>query len=146
MDDQGPDRLARLMVVAAMGVGVYAFAWITDIPGSGLFLVAASLAGFAAVLVAPGWTGFAVLIASITISAVVDGLVGGYVGLLWLVVVALLVPATLGALAGYPVHRVRSVGLRAAIRDWRTLAAVAGAVTLVALIAFLSSDLAANPP
>ena len=138
--------LLRLILVGAMGVGAVAVAFATGIPGNGVFIVVAWLAGLAAVLVRPGWAGFLTLVGVIAVTAVIADMSDGVSGLVVLVVASLLVPAAHGALVGYIARRVVSLGPAKSIRDERVIGAVLVAVLVVAFLAFVAADFARNPP
>lgn len=129
-----------------MGVGAVAVAFSPGIPGVGVFLVVAWLAGLATVLVRPGWAGFLALAGAFTVAAVIADMSDGIYGLVVLVVVSLLVPAAHGALVGYIARRVVSLGPAKSIRDERVIGAVFVAVLVVVFLAFVAADFARNPP
>ena len=137
--------LVRLILVGAMGVGAVVVAFATGIPGNGVFLVVAWLAGLVAVLVRPGWGGFLTLASAIAVTAVIADMSDGVSGLVVLVVASLLVPAAHGALVGYIARRVVSLGPAKSIRDERVIGAVLVAVLVVAFLAFVAADFARNP-
>jgi len=138
--------LVRLILVGAMGVGAVAVAFATGIPGNGVFLVVAWLAGLAAVLVRPGWAGFLTLASASAVTAVTADMSDGVSGLVVLVAASLLVPAAHGALVGYIARRVVSLGRAKSIRDGRVIGAVLVAVLVVVFLAFVAADFARNPP
>jgi hypothetical protein len=138
--------LVRLILVGAMGVGAVAVAFATGIPGNGVFLVVAWLAGLAAVLVRPGWAGFLTLASATAVTAVIADMSDGVSGLVVLVVASLLVPAAHGALVGYIAWRVVSLGPAKSIRDERVIGAILVAVLVVVFLAFVAADFARNPP
>lgn len=138
--------LVRLILVGAMGVGAVAVAFATGIPGNGVFLVVAWLAGLAAVLVRPGWAGFLTLASATAVTAVIADMSDGVSGLVVLVVASLLVPAAHGALVGYVARRVVSLGPAKSIRDERVIGAILVAVLVVVFLAFVAADFARNPP
>jgi hypothetical protein len=113
--------LVRLILVGAMGVAAVVVAFTTGIPGNGVFLVVAWLAGFAAVLVRPGWGGFLTLASAIAVTAVIADMSDGVSGLVVLVVASLLVPAAHGALVGYIARRMVSLGPAKSIRSHHPL-------------------------
>ena len=138
--------VARLMLVAAIGVAAVAFAFVTGLPGNGGFLMVAWLAGLAAVLLRPGWTGLLALAGSITVAAVIADVSDGVFGLVALIVAALLVPAAHGALVGDLGRRVVTLGPGQGVRDGRVLAESLVAVLLVVFLVLAAADLARNPP
>jgi hypothetical protein len=138
--------LVRLILVGAMGVGAVAVAFATGIPGNGVFLIVAWLAGLAAALVRPGWGGFLTLASAIAVTAVIADMSDGVSGLVVLVVASLLVPAAHGALVGYIARRMVSLGPAKSIRDGRVIGAVLVAVLVVVFLAFVAADFARNPP
>jgi hypothetical protein len=146
MPQSTPADLMRIILVGAMGVGTVAVAFATGIPGNGVFLVAAWLAGLAAALVRPGWAGFVTLASAIAVTAVIADVSDGVHSLVVLVVVSLLVPAAHGALVGYVSRRAVSLGPAKSVRDERVIATVLVAVLVVAFVAVVAADFARNPP
>jgi hypothetical protein len=141
-----PGDLMRLILVGAMGVGAVAVAFATGIPGNGVFLVVAWLAGLAAVLVRPGWAGFVTLASAIAVTTLIADMSDGVYSLVALGVVSLLVPAAHGALVGYVARRAVSLGSARSIRDARVIGAVLVAVLVVVFVAIVAADFARNPP
>ena len=116
-------------------------------PGDGLFLVIAGLAGLVAGLAAPCWIGYSFLVGTLAVATVLDAYASGwYTGLLALIVVSLVVPATAGWAVGYALVRAHRLGIRAAVRDPRVVGAVAGVVAILALIWYVAVEFATNPP
>lgn len=147
MDRELIAKAPRVLAVAAMGAGTFAAAYLLGIPGSGLFLLVAGLAGFATAIVAPCWIGYAVLLGSIALTCWVSPvLFGTYGGLILLVIASLWVPASVGWLVGYVARRVRMDGLRASLRNVRVLSAGFGAVGLAWFIVYVAGEFATNPP
>jgi hypothetical protein len=136
----------RLILVGAMGVGAVVVAFATGIPGNGVFLVAAWLAGLAAALVRPGWAGLLTLAGAIAVTTLVADMSDGIYSLVVLGVVSLLVPAGHGALVGYVARRAVSLGPVRSVRDERVIVAVLVAVLIVVLVAIVAADFARNPP
>ena len=137
----------RILVVVVAGLCAVAGMAQTGIPGDGLFLVFAGLAGLVAGLVAPCWIGYSFLVGTLAVATVLGAYASGwYTGLLALIVVSLIVPATAGWLAGYALVRARHLGIRAAVRDPRVVGAVAGIVAILVLIWLVAMSFATNPP
>ena len=146
MDRELVAKLPRVIVVAAMGTGAVAVMYVAGLPGNGLFLVTAALAGFVTAIIAPCWIGFAVLLGSIAAACAMAALITGYATFLWLAIASLVVPATVGWLAGYVVRHLAEAGPRAALKDASVWVAALGVVATVAFIAWVAGELAANPP
>ena len=137
----------RILVVVVAGLCAVAGMAQTGIPGDGLFLVVAGLAGLVAGLVAPCWIGYSFLVGTLAVATVVGAYSSGwYTGLLALIVASLIVPATAGWLVGYTLVRARHLGIRAAVRDPRVLGAVVGIVAILVLIWLAAMSFATNPP
>lgn len=137
----------RILVVVVAGICAVAGMAQTGIPGNGLFLAFAGIAGLVAGLVAPCWIGYSFLVGTLTVATLVGASVlGWYTGLLALIVVSLVVPATAGWAVGYALVRTHRLGIRAAVRDPRTLVALVGVGASIALIWYASVEFATNPP
>ena len=137
----------RILVVVVAGLCAVAGMAQTGIPGNGLFLVFAGLAGLVAGLAAPCWIGYSFLVGTLTVATVLNAYASGwYTGLLALIVVSLVVPATAGWAVGYALVRAHRLGFRAAVRDPRVVGAVAGIVAILALIWYVTVEFATNPP
>jgi hypothetical protein len=137
----------RILMVVVAGLGAVAGMAVTGIPGNGLFLVSAGLAGLVAGLVAPGWIGYSFLVGTLAVATVVNAYASGwYTGLLALIVVSLIVPATAGWAFGYALVRAHRLGIRAAVQDPRVVGALAGVVAILALIWYATVEFATNPP
>jgi len=131
--------LAALCAVAGMAQ--------TGIPGNGLFLVFAGLAGVVAGIVAPCRIGFSFMVGTLAVATVLGAYAfGWYTGLLALIVVSLVVPGTAGWLAGYAIYQARRLGIRAAAHDPRVVGALVGVVAILALIWYVTVAFATNPP
>lgn len=146
MDRELVAKLPRVIVVAAMGTGAVVVMYVAGLPGNGLFLVAAGVAGFVTAIIAPCWIGFAVLLGSIAVACGMAALVTGYATFLWLAIASLVVPAIVGWLAGYVARHVAEAGPRAALKDARVWVAALGVVATVAFIVWIAGELGANPP
>ena len=119
----------------------------TGIPGDGLVLVFAGLAGLVAGLIAPCWIGYSFLVGTIAVATVLSAYASGwYTGLLALIVASLVVPATAGWAAGYALVRAHRLGIRAAVRDPRVVGALAGVAAILALIWYFAMSFASDPP
>jgi hypothetical protein len=136
----------RLILVGALGVGAVAVAFATGIPGNGMFLAAAWMAGLAAALVRPGWAGLLTLAGAIAVTTLIADMSDGIYSLVVLGVVSLLVPAGHGALVGYIARRAVSLGPARSIRDQRVIVALLVAVLIVVFVAVVAADFARNPP
>ena len=146
MDRQVMARARPLFVVAAMGVATVVAAYATGMPGAGLFLLIAGVAGVATALLAPGWGGYLVLLASIAIACLSAVYLGSYGGLIVLVIGALWLPASVGWLIGYVVRQVRLRGLLRAAADSRVILASLAVVSLVGMIVFVAISFGTDPP
>ncbi len=112
----------RILVVVVAGICAVAGMAQTGIPGDGLFLVFAGGAGLVAGLVAPCWIGYSFLVGTLAVATVLNAYASGwYTGLLALIVVSLVVPATAGWAVGYALVRAYRLGIRAAVRDPRVV-------------------------
>ena len=137
----------RILVVVLAGIGAVAGMVLAGIPGNGLFLVFAALAGLVAGLVAPCWIGYSFLVGTLALATILGAYAfGWYTGLLALVIASLVVPATAGWAVGYALVRAHRLGVRAAVRDPRVVGAVVGIVAIIALIWYASVSFATNPP
>jgi len=137
----------RILVVVLAGLGAVAGMVATDIPGNGLFLVFAGLAGLVAGLVAPCWIGYSFLVGTLGVATLFGAYaLGWYTGLLALVVASLVVPASAGWAAGYALVRAHRLGIRAAVRDPRVVGALAGVAAILVLIWYFAMSFATNPP
>jgi hypothetical protein len=146
MPQSPPGDLMRLILVGVMGVVAVAVAFGTGIPGNGVFLVVAWLAGLATVLVRPGWAGFLTLAGAMAVTTVIADMSDGIYSLVVLGVVSLLVPAGHGALVGFVARRAVSLGPARSIRDARVIVALLVAVLVVVFVAVVAADFARNPP
>jgi hypothetical protein len=137
----------RILVVVVAGLCAVVGMAQTGIPGDGLFLVVAGLAGLVAGLVAPCWIGYSFLVGTLAVATVLGAFVfDWYTALLALVVVSLVVPATGGWAIGYALVRAHRLGIRAAVRDPRVVGALVGVVAMIALIWYVTVEFATNPP
>jgi hypothetical protein len=137
----------RILVVVLAGLGAVAGMVATGIPGNGLFLVFAGLAGLVAGLVAPCWIGYSFLVGTLGVATVLSAnALGWYTGLLALVVASLVVPASAGWAVGYALVRAHRLGIRAAVRDPRVVGALAGVAAILVLIWYFAMSFATNPP
>jgi hypothetical protein len=137
----------RILVVVVAGLFAVSGMAQTGIPGDGMFLVIAGLAGLVAGLVAPCWIGYSFLVGTLAVATVLNAYASGwYTGLLALIVVSLIVPATAGWAIGYALVRARRLGVRAAVRDPRVIGALAVVIAVIALIWYASVEFATNPP
>jgi hypothetical protein len=139
--------LAKWTRVVVAGICTVAGMVLMGIPGNGLFLVIAGLAGLVAGLAVPGWIGCALLVGTVAAATVVGAYaLGWYTGLLALVIASLVVPATAGWAVGYTLVRAHRLGIRAAVRDPRIVGAAVGMVAIIALIWYATVEFATNPP
>lgn len=115
-------------------------------PGNGEFVPLIWLAGFLALLVAPGWPGFIALISGVTITGVLLDVSDGVYGLVLLIVVIVSALAAHGALSASVVRRLAILGLRTGPRDSRVLAGGGVALGLALLFVWFATELAQNPP
>ncbi|HEX5826100.1 MAG TPA: hypothetical protein VFY23_01150 [Candidatus Limnocylindrales bacterium] len=136
----------RLLVVAMIGVVTVVATYATGMPGAGLFLVVAGLAGLGTALLAPGWAGYLVLLASVAATCLAAVSLGSYGGLIVLVIASLWLPASIGWLVGYVVHHVRLRGLRQSVHDVRVILASLTAVGLIGVVALVAMSFATDPP
>ena len=137
----------RILVVVVAGIVAVAGMAQTGIPGDGLFLVFAGGAGLVAGLAAPCWIGYSFLVGTLAVATVLNAYASGwYTGLLALIVVSLVVPATAGWAVGYALVRAYRLGVRAAIRDPRVVGALAGVAAILVLIWYVAMSFATNPP
>jgi hypothetical protein len=137
----------RILVVVVAGLCAVAGMAQTGIPGNGLFLVFAGVAGLVAGLVAPCWIGYSFLVGTLAVATVLNAYASGwYTGLLALIVVSLIVPATAGWAVGYALVRAHRLGIRAAVRDPRVVGALAAVGSILALIWYATVEFATNPP
>ena len=137
----------RILVVVVAGICAVAGMAQTGIPGDGLFLVFAGGAGLVAGLAAPCWIGYSFLVGTLAVATVLNAYASGwYTGLLALIVVSLVVPATAGWAVGYALVRAYRLGIRAAVRDPRVVGAVAGVAAILVLIWYVAMSFATNPP
>jgi hypothetical protein len=139
--------LVGIITCAGMGVAAVAAAFATGIPGNGIFLAVAWLAGVGAVVARPGWTGVVTLMLSITAAMLVADLTDGVLsGLFLLAVASLLVPAAHGALVAYIGRRGMALGPGASLRDARMIVAVVAVVLVAVGVALVAQEFARNPP
>lgn len=136
----------RLGVAFALGSAAALSGFVFGMPGNGLFVPAMWLAGFVALLVAPGWPGFVTLIAGATVAAALLDLSDGLSGLLLLIVAIVSALAAHGALCAFILLRLRTLGLRAGLRDTNVLAGGGLAIGLVLGFVWIAGDFARNPP
>jgi hypothetical protein len=114
-------------------------------PGNGEFAWITWLAGFAALLVAPGHRGFIALIAGAVISAALVDLSDGMFGLVFLVAAVVTALAAHGALSASVLQRARTLGLRLAVRDVRVLSRGGLTIGVVPIFAWFAAEFARNP-
>ncbi len=135
----------RLGIAAALGVAAPFSGLVFGMPGNGEFVPIMWLAGFVALLIAPGWAGFVAVIAGATISAAVLDITDGTFGLVFLIVAIVSALAAHGALCAYVVRRLRDLGWGRGLRDPGLLTSAALAVVLALGYVWFAFDLARNP-
>jgi len=145
---RGPraNRLWRLGIAVALGCAAALSGFVFGMPGDGEFVPAMWLAGFVALIVAPGWPGFWALLVGATASAAVLDVSDGVFGLLFLLVAIVVALAGHGALSAAVLVRMHGLGWRRGITDASVLRGGGLAIGLVVLFAWIAADLARNPP
>jgi len=139
-------RLWRLPVAFALGCVAAASGLVFGMPGHGEFVVIIWLAGFVALLIAPGWRGFAALLAGATASAALIDVADGVFGLVFLIVAVVSALAAHGALCASVLLRLRALGWRSGLRDRNVLAGAGVALGIVLIFVWLAAEFARNPP
>jgi hypothetical protein len=136
----------RLFGAFALGCAAALSGFVFGMPGHGAFVPAMWLAGFAALLMAPGWPGFVALIAGAALAATLLDLADGVFGLVWLIVAIVVALAGHGALAASVVVRLRALGWRLGMMDASVLRGGGLALGLVLIFVWMAGDFARNPP
>jgi hypothetical protein len=141
-------RRSVLRLAIAFGLGsagaLSGFAF--GMPGNGEFVPLMWLAGFLALLVAPGWPGFIALLSGVTVSGVLLDVSDGVFGLVVLIVVVVSALAAHGALSASVVRRLTILGWKTGSRDSLVLAGGGVALGLALLFVWFATELARNPP
>ncbi len=148
MSTEAPARPTglRLGVAFALGSVATASGFVFGMPGRGEFVPTIWLAAFVALLIAPGWLGFAALIAGVAVSAALLDLSDGVFGLIFLVAAITSALAAHGALSATVLQRVRALGWRQGLQDGPVLTGGGLAVGLVLIFAWFAGEFARNPP
>ena len=141
-----PRSVLRLGAAFVLGVGAALSGFVFGMPGHGEFVPIIWLAGFVALLIAPGWPGFVALTAGATVAAVLLDFSDGTFGLVFLIVAIVLALAAHGALSAFVVRRVSTLGLGRGLRDQRVLVGGGAALGVALLFVWLAGDFARNPP
>lgn len=136
----------RMCVAFALGCAAALSGFVFGMPGNGEFVAAIWLAGFVALLVAPGWPGFVALISGGTMSATILDVSDGVFGLVFLVVAIVAALAGHGALSASVMLRLRALGWRRGLQEPSVLAGGGLALGLVLIFVWVAGDFARNPP
>ena len=144
------NRPAGNRIATAVTLGIAATIG-TQIAGMSGLVVIPWIAGFLALLFAPGMMGWGAVLAGIVIGVgvvtlvlAVTGANGG--GLLALAVLILLAIASHGALVAAVLDRIRANGPAVALRDGRVLGGGAIAVAIALFFWWVAGEFARNPP
>lgn len=116
---EAPSRYSiwRLSAAFALGCAAALAGFVFGMPGNGDFVPTIWLAGFVALLVAPGWPGFAALILGAAASAALLDVSDETFGLVFLIVAVVSALAAHGALSASVLLRLRTLGWRLGMRD-----------------------------
>lgn len=136
----------RLAIALGLGTAGALSGFAFGMPGKGEFVPLMWLAGFLALLVAPGWPGFIAMISGVTVSAVLLDVSDGVSGLVLLIVVVVSALAAHGALSASVVHRLTNLGWRTGSRDSLVLAGGGVALGLALLFVWFAAEVVQNPP
>ena len=136
----------RLLVAFALGCAASLSGFLFGMPGNGEFVLAIWLASFLALLIAPGWPGFAALLAGVTVSAAILDISDGVFGLLFLILAIAAALAAHGALSASVLRRLSMLGWRQGSRDPRVLVGGTMAIALGLAFVWFAGALAQNPP
>lgn len=98
-----------------------------------------------ALLIAPGWAGFAALIVGVAVCAAILDLADGTFGLVFLVVAIVSALAAHGALCAVVVRRLWNLGWRRGLRDQMVLGVGGTALVLALVFICVATELARNP-
>jgi hypothetical protein len=141
-----PRSIWKLGAAVVLGAAAALSGFVFGMPGHGEFVPIIWLAGFVALLIAPGWPGFVALIAGATVSAALLDVSDGTFGLVFLVVAIVSALAAHGALSASVLRRLWILGWRRGVRDERVLAGGGAVLGVALLFVWLAGDFARNPP
>lgn len=105
----------------------------TTLPQTGTISVLVGLAGFASVIVCPGWWGMMANIAGLTAYITLDAMRVDFSGLHYLALALMLPPVAVGASCGTIVNCVRTEGLSRALADRMVWRAALSAIVFLAV-------------
>lgn len=135
----------RLAAAVLLGAAAALSGFVFGLPGKGEFVALTWLAGFAALLITPGWPGFVAVITGAAVTSALLDVADGVFGLIFLIVAIVVALASHGALSAAVLQRVRTLGMRASLRDARVLGGGGVALGVVLFFVWFAGELARNP-
>lgn len=145
-DVRGRPPLARLALAFALGSAAGLSALVVDVPGRGEFFALTWLAGFIAMILAPGAAGLVAVVVGAAGSAAIVDVAGGTFGLVLVIVAAVAALASHGALVGAVLRRCGTLGIKGSVGDAKVMLGAAVAVGIMLLFVWLALELGAGPP